>query len=211
MPERESAPIYFLWKWKWSQIVNYFLSGMRYIENEELVHRDLAARNVLLDRNGVAKVKTKFWNDLFIHLIFLYLGATFKICNSWAYLGIFCLQVADFGLSKSKGEATDNDAFPILWSPPEVTTLNQFIWIECELGWRLIKDVLGSQQKGFQFQVWCLVKSKDSIDCHLYNCAKDKLPGPLASPCGRSSPLVRSPTTGWNTTISRTSSKERRE
>ena len=126
MPERESAPIYFLWKWKWSQIVNYFPSGMRYIENEELVHRDLAARNVLLDRNGVAKVKTKLWNDLFIHLIFLYLGATLKICNSWAYLGIFCLQVADFGLSKSKGEATDNDAFPILWSPPEVTTLNQF-------------------------------------------------------------------------------------
>ena len=34
--------------------------------------------------------------------------------------------MADFGLSKSKGEATDNDAFPILWSPPEVTTLNQF-------------------------------------------------------------------------------------
>ena len=30
---------------------------MRYLENEELVHRDLAARNVLLDRNGVAKVK----------------------------------------------------------------------------------------------------------------------------------------------------------
>ena len=33
-----------------------FLTGMRYLENEELVHRDLAARNVLLDRNGVAKV-----------------------------------------------------------------------------------------------------------------------------------------------------------
>ena len=31
-------------------------TGMRYLENEDLVHRDLAARNVLLDRNGVAKV-----------------------------------------------------------------------------------------------------------------------------------------------------------
>jgi len=35
-------------------------------------------------------------------------------------------KVADFGLSKGKGEATDNEAFPILWSPPEVLSRREF-------------------------------------------------------------------------------------
>ena len=30
-------------------------------------------------------------------------------------------KVADFGLAKEEGGGKDTDAFPILWSPPEVT------------------------------------------------------------------------------------------
>jgi len=35
-------------------------------------------------------------------------------------------KVADFGLSKGKEDVTDNDAFPILWSPPEVLSRRDF-------------------------------------------------------------------------------------
>ena len=95
---------------------------MRYLENEELVHRDLAARNVLLDRNGVAKVKD-FVNPSRSISIWVYINM--RMCDQFR-----CHQVADFGLSKGKGEATDNEAFPILWSPPEVTT-NPIVSLTC--------------------------------------------------------------------------------
>ena len=90
-------------------------TGMRYLENEDLVHRDLAARNVLLDRNGVAKVV---------------IGIDIAAQN---IITLFCprkkqpiipSKVADFGLSKGKEDVTDNDAFPILWSPPEVISIS---------------------------------------------------------------------------------------
>ena len=90
-------------------------TGMRYLENEDLVHRDLAARNVLLDRNGVAKVV---------------IGIDIAAQN---IISLFCRRkkqsiipskVADFGLSKGKEDVTDNDAFPILWSPPEVISIS---------------------------------------------------------------------------------------
>ena len=86
---------------------------MRYLENEDLVHRDLAARNVLLDRNGVAKVVIRLCKHYF---------AQEKSANH-----SISSKVADFGLSKGKEDVTDNDAFPILWSPPEV------IWISKKL------------------------------------------------------------------------------
>ena len=92
---------------------------MRYLENEDLVHRDLAARNVLLDRNGVAKVvigidiAAQNIITLFLH----YFSREKK-------LPIIPSKVADFGLSKGKEDVTDNDAFPILWSPPEVISIS---------------------------------------------------------------------------------------
>ena len=46
----------------------------------------------------------------------------------------------------------------------------------------------------------------DGTGLELSKCA-----GRLVSPCGRSSPLARSPTMGWSTMISKTSSREMRE
>ena len=72
--------------------------------------------------------------------------------------------MADFGLSKSQGEATDNEAFPILWSPPEVAT--NIFWLFVTF---YIMDVPGTQQEGVQFQVWCLVRSSGQLTILLLN------------------------------------------
>ena len=58
-------------------------------------------------------------------LVNFHLGLDMRMCDQFR-----CHQVADFGLSKGKGEATDNEAFPILWSPPEVTT-NPIVSLTC--------------------------------------------------------------------------------
>ena len=84
--------------------------GMSYLSSRGFVHRDLAARNVLLNSNGVAKVKG--------------VRERGREGDSVAIVIMLCasfLKVSDFGLTRKADIHVPHEGgkFPVKWTAPE--------------------------------------------------------------------------------------------